>query len=132
MPVLIDTNVILDIVIDDPTWARRADESLQTHRKQGAFINPIIYAELCTGAPTQKYVEDALQDLQLDCCEIPRSGLWIAAKAFQSYRSRGGTKTAPLPDFFIGAHAESLGCPIITRDVTRYRTYFPTVQLITP
>ena len=132
MPVLIDTNLILDIVIDDPIWASRADETLRVHGKQGVFINPIIYAELCTGAPTQTYVDEVMRDLKLDCWEIPRTGLWIAAKAYQLYRTRGGTKSAPLPDFFIGAHAEFLGCPILTRDLTRYRSYFPTVQLITP
>ena len=132
MPVLIDTNVILDIVIDDATWAQRADGTLQKHRHEGVFINPVIYAELCTGAPTQDYVDEALADLQLDYHEIPRAGLFIASKAYKRYRSNGGNKTSPLPDFFIGAHAELLGCPIITRDMKRYRTYFPTVELITP
>ena len=132
MPILIDTNVILDIVIDDPTWARRADETLRIHGKQGAFINPIIYAELCTGAPTQKYVDEVVQDLKLDCCEIPHTGLWIAAKAYQLYRTRGGTKNAPLPDFFIGAHAAVAQMRLLTRDPARYRTYFPTVELVAP
>ena len=132
MPVLIDTNVILDIVIDDATWAQRADGTLQKHRHEEVFINPVIYAELCTGAPTQDYVDEALADLQLDYHEIPRAGLFIASKAYKRYRSNGGNKTSPLPDFFIGAHAELLGCPIITRDMKRYRTYFPTVELITP
>ena len=132
MPVIIDTNVILDIVIDDATWAQRADEALRKHRSDGAFINPVIYAELCTGAPTQDYVDEAIQDLKLDYREIPLSGLFIAAKAYKIYRANGGNKTSPLPDFFIGAHAQLLGCPIITRDLKRYRTYFPTVELIAP
>ena len=132
MPVLIDTNVILDIVIDDATWAQRADEALRKHRNEGLFINPVIYAELCTGAPVQDYVDEAMADLQLDYQEIPRTGLFLASKAYKRYRSNGGNKTSPLPDFFIGAHAGVLGCPIITRDLKRYRTYFPTVELVTP
>ncbi|HSP42420.1 MAG TPA: PIN domain-containing protein [Luteolibacter sp.] len=129
---MIDTNVILDIVIDDSTWAQRADEALRKHRGNGVFINPVIYAELCTGAPTQDYVDEAMEDLKLDYREIPRPGLFIASKAYKIYRANGGNKTSPLPDFFIGAHAQFLGCPIITRDLKRYRTYFPTVELITP
>jgi hypothetical protein len=92
----------------------------------------VIYAELCTGAPSQDYVDAVIDDLNLDFGEIPRTALFIAAKAYRLYRSKLGSKTSPLPDFFIGAHAEILGCPIITRDVNRYRTYFPSVELITP
>lgn len=132
MPVLVDTNVILDIVIDDATWAQRADAALRKNRSGGVFINPVIYAELCNGAPTQDYVDEAIGDLQLGYQEIPHTGLFLASKAYKRYRSNGGNKTSPLPDFFIGAHAELLGCPIITRDLKRYRTYFPTVELITP
>lgn len=132
MAVIIDTNLVLDIVIDDSPWAARADDALRQHRGQGAFINSVIYAELCTGAPSQEYVDEIVDDLKLDYWEIPKSGLFIAARAYRQYRSKGGTKTSPLPDFFIGAHAEVLGCPILTRDLKRYRTYFPTVELITP
>jgi|LakMenE01Jun11ns_1017448.scaffolds.fasta_scaffold9608153_2 predicted nucleic acid-binding protein len=132
MPVIIDTNVILDIVIDDPSWAQRADQALRRHQSDAVLINPVIYAELCTGAPSQDYVDAVIDDLNLDFGEIPRTALFIAAKAYRLYRSKLGSKTSPLPDFFIGAHAEILGCPIITRDVNRYRTYFPSVELITP
>jgi predicted nucleic acid-binding protein len=132
MAVIIDTNLVLDIAIDDSPWAARADDALRQHRGQGAFINPVIYAELCTGAPSQEYVDEIVDDLKLDYWEIPKSGLFIAARAYRQYRSNGGTKTSPLPDFFIGAHAEILGCPILTRDLKRYRTYFPKVILISP
>lgn len=132
MAVIIDTNLILDIVIDDSPWAARADQALRQYRDQGLFINSMIYAELCTGAPSQDYVDEIVDDLKLDYWEIPKSGLFIAARAYRQYRSKGGTKTAPLPDFFIGAHAETLGCSILTRDLKRYRTYFPKVTLISP
>jgi predicted nucleic acid-binding protein len=132
MAVIIDTNLILDIVIDDSSWAALADDALRQHRGHGTFINPVIYAELCTGAPTQDYVDEIVADLKLDYWEIPKAGLFVAARAYRQYRSNGGTKTSPLPDFFIGAHAEILGCPILTRDLKRYRTYFPKVTLISP
>lgn len=132
MAVLIDTNLVLDIVSDDPAWAARADDALRQHRGQGAFINPVIYAELCTGAPSQQDVDEIVEDLKLDFLEIPKSGLFLASEAFRQYRSQGGNKTSPLPDFFIGAHAQVLGCPILTRDLKRFRTYFPKVQLISP
>jgi predicted nucleic acid-binding protein len=132
MAVIIDTNIVLDIVTDDPSWAGRADHALRQHRVQGALINPVIYAELCTGAPSQDDVDEIVHDLKLDFREIPKSGLFLAARAYRQYRSNGGTKTSPLPDFFIGAHAEILGCSILTRDPKRYRTYFPKVTLICP
>ena len=132
MAVIIDTNLILDIVIDDSPSAARADEALRQHRGQGVFINPVIYAELCTGAPSQDHVDEIVDDLKLDYWEIPKSGLFIAARAYRQYRSNGGTKTSPLPDFFIGAHAAVTRMPLLTRDVARYRTYFPKLRLIGP
>lgn len=129
--VLVDTNVILDVVEDDPHWADWSQE--QMSRLVGRItVNPLIYTELCYTAPTMENVEHMLSSLGLDFAEMPREALYLAAQAFKAYRQRGGTKTAPLADFFIGAHATAMGIPILTRDPTRYRSYFPDVELITP
>lgn len=95
-------------------------------------INPIIYAELSCRAESPLELDTTLRGLGLDYLEIPRSALFQATQAFLLYRKRGGNKTSPLPDFFIGAHAAALGIPLLTRDVARYRTYFPSVELICP
>ena len=96
------------------------------------MINPLIYTELCTSASTTEDVNRVLTGLKLELRELTREALFLTAKAFFKYRRQGGTKTAPLPDFFIGAHAQVLGIAILTRDVGRYNSYFPSVPLICP
>jgi predicted nucleic acid-binding protein len=130
MPVLVDSNVILDIASDDPKWGAWSDAQVTKHHRRGLVINPIIFAELCAGAENMTEVEGVVSDLKLEYRELPREVLFLAAKAFLQYRRRGGTKTSPLPDFFIGAHAAALGISILTRDKGRYTTYFPQVRLI--
>ncbi len=132
MPVLVDSNIVLDVVTNDPVWADWSDEAITRHQPAGLLVNPIIYAELCTGAASPAEVDELLKSLKLRFEEIPRHGLHLAAKAFLQYRRQGGTKTSTLPDFFIGGHAEALGVPILTRDTSRYQTYFPKVHLIDP
>ena len=95
-------------------------------------INSLIYSELSYEAGEIEEVERILVTLGLIYQEMPREALFLASKAYQTYRLRGGIKTAPLADFFIGAHAAVLGIPILTRDVSRYQTYFPNVELIAP
>lgn len=131
-PCLVDSNLILDVVTDDPVWGGWSDEQLTKHQSRGLLVNPVIYAELCAGADEFSEVDALLEGLKLEFRDLPREALFLAAKAFLQYRRRGGAKTSPLPDFFIGAHAESLAAPILTRDPVRYRTYFPNVRLITP
>ena len=132
MAVIIDSNVILDIVHDDPLWADWSDAQVSKHQPSGLLVNPVIYAELCAGANAASEVDDVLVQLRLEYSELSREALYLAAKAFLQYRKRGGTKNSPLPDFFIGAHAQALGIPILTRDQNRYKTYFPSVPLICP
>ena len=96
------------------------------------IVNPMIYAELCCEAGSSSDVDKILLTLGIGYEESPREALFLASQAFKTYRQRGGSKTAPLEDFFIGAHAAVLGMPILTRDVVRYRTYFPTVELVCP
>ena len=96
------------------------------------LINPLIYAELCYGAGNEDEVDGLIAALGLQYAELPRQALYVTSQVYKAYRKRGGLKSAPLADFFIGAHAAVLGVPILTRDVARYRSYFPSVELITP
>ena len=132
MPVLVDSNVVLYIVNDDLVWADWSDGQMTRLQPTGLLVNPMIYAELCAGSETASEVDGILDQLKLEYQELSREALFLAAKAFLKYRKQGGTKTAALPDFFIGAHAAVLGIPILTRDPGRYKTYFPGVPLICP
>ena len=131
MPVLLDTNVIADVLYGDPLWAEWSRKQIEDHAGE-LLINPLIYAELCYRATSASQVDQLISGLGFRYEETPRAALYLAAQAFRAYRQRGGSKTSPLADFFIGAHAEVLGVPILTRDVARYRTYFPSVVLICP
>ena len=132
MPVLVDTNVLVDVLTDDPRWAEWSIAQLKSSSKAGLLINPVVYAELCFGSPSTEFVDDVIKRLELTYQEIPRQGLFRAAKAFARYKTRRGAKTSVLPDFFIGGHAEASGIPLLTRDTKRLRTYFPSVELIWP
>jgi predicted nucleic acid-binding protein len=130
---LVDTNVLVDILEDDPQWADWSIQQLQAQSQVHSLgINPIIYAELSLTFSTAEALDQTVTDLGLDVLEMPRPALFLAGKAFIRYCHAGGQKSNVLADFFIGAHAAVLGCPILTRDPRRYRTYFPTVPLITP
>ena len=132
MPVLVDTSVLVDVLTDDSRWAEWSIAQLERNRQAGFIINPVIYAELCFGSPSIGFVDDVVRRFALTYQEIPRQGLFRAAKAFGRYKARRGTRTAVLPDFFIGGHAETAGIPLLTRDTKRLSTYFPSVELICP
>ena len=132
MAVLVDTNVIIDVLTDDPSWAEWSIAQLENHSDSGLVINPVVYAELCFGSPSTEFVDDVVRKFGLNYQVIPRQGLFRAAKAFGRYRTRHGTKASPLPDFFIGGHAEAAGIALLTRDTNRMSTYFPGVSLICP
>lgn len=129
--VLVDTKVILDVFEDDPRWADWSQAQMSQWVGRIA-VNPLIFAELCYAAGNLDEVEEMLATFGLDFQELPREALFRTSQAFKLYRQRGGKKTAPLADFFIGAHAATLGISILTRDTGRYRTYFPEVELIAP
>lgn len=132
---LVDTNVLLDVVQDDPAWAEWSQRQLDAASLRGSVcINPVIYAELSMAFARIEELEAVVADGELGLEEIPREALFLAGKVFLRYRqrSRANTKRNALPDFFIGAHAAVRGWSILTRDVTRYRSYFPTVPLISP
>lgn len=130
---LVDTNVLIDVLEDDPEWAVWSIGQLRAQTKiHRLVINPVIYAELSTAFSTMEALDGAVDDLGLQLVEIPRPALFLAGKAFVRYRRRGGRKNNVLSDFFIGAHAAVSGYPILTRDTGRYASYFPSVSLISP
>jgi len=130
---LVDTNVLVDVLEDDPQWA---DWSVRQLRDQSQVhplaINPIIYAELSLTFSTAEALDETVEGLGLAVLELPRPALFLAGNAFIRHRRNGGQKNNVLADFFIGAQAAVLKCSILTRDARRFRTYFPTVNLITP
>jgi predicted nucleic acid-binding protein len=130
---LVDTNVLLDLVTDNADWADWSQRRLEAAAVRGpVLINDVVYAELSVGFLRIEEVNAALTMARVDISPVPRAALFLAGKAFQHYRRRGGRRTGVLPDFFIGAHAAVARLPLLTRDVRRYRTYFPTVSLIAP
>ena len=130
---LLDTNVILDVVQDDPVWGEWSQGQLDAWAARDELgINAVIYAELSIAYLRIEELEDTVHTAGLRFLEIPREALFLAGKAFLAYRKKGGTRTGVLPDFFIGAHAAVMGLPLLTREAARYRTYFPGVALITP
>lgn len=96
------------------------------------LINPIVYAELSVGYRAVEEVDAFLFGAGVTIVDMPKDGLFLAGKVHQMYRRSGGTRTGVLPDFFIGAHAAIAGIPLLTRDPTRHRTYFPTLDLVCP
>lgn len=130
---LVDTNVIFDILTDDRTWADWSSRQLQIAALAGPLIvNDVIYAEVSVRYASIEALEDVLLALKLRLVPIPRPALFLAAKAFGRYRSRGGAKSGVRSDLFIGAHATVSDIPLLTRDVGRFRDYFPAIRLIAP
>jgi hypothetical protein len=131
--VLVDSNVLLDVLTEDPSWfdwsSRTLEECAQDHL---LVINPIIYAEVSIGYERIEDLDAALPENLVARRPIPLDAAFLAGKCFLKYRQRGGQKRSTLPDFFIGAHAAVEGLTLITRDDARYRSYFPGVKLICP
>ncbi len=131
--ILVDSNVILDLFLDDPNWAEWSESILNQYSQTHYLcINPIIYSAVSIGFKQIEELESALVTGRFKFLQLPKEGLFLAGKAFLKYRKRKGTKLSTLPDFFIGAHAAVLKIDIITRDVSRFRSFFPTVNLVTP
>lgn len=130
---LVDSNVLLDIATEDPQWYGWSEEALIDAAESGKLaINPIVYAEVSIGFPTIEEMDDAIPAETFARLPLPYEAGFLAGKAFIDYRRRGGAKVTPLPDFYIGAHAAIEGYRLLTRDAARYRTYFPTVDIIAP
>ncbi len=131
--ILFDTNVLLDIATADATWLGWSERQFRAAIAQGPIlINPIIYAELAPAFATQSDLDGWLDPAIFRRLALPYTAGWLAASAFVKYRRAGGNKSSPLPDFYIGAHAEVEGLSLATSDATRYRTYFPGITPITP
>ena len=130
---LVDTNVILDVIENDPEWVVWSQSQLEAASlKFPLVINPVIYAELSIAYQRIEELEAMIRSAGLRLESIPREALFLAGRVFLKYRQQRGTKSGVLPDFFIGAHAAIAGIPLLTRDVSRYRTYFPSLKLIAP
>jgi predicted nucleic acid-binding protein len=131
--VLVDSNVLLDVLTEDPEWFAWSSESLARCADEAEIvINPIVYAEVSVGFDRIEDVEAALQPDVFVRSPLPWDAAFLAGKCFRAYRRRGGQKRSPLPDFYIGAHAAVSGLSLLTRDPVRYRTYFPKLDLIAP
>jgi predicted nucleic acid-binding protein len=130
---LVDSNVLLDVLTEDPRWRRWSSAALERCANSGPlFINAIVYAEVSIGFATIEEFEDALPAESFGRLHLPLEAAFVAGKAFLRYRRRRGLRTSPLPDFFIGAHAAVAGLRLLTRDGRPYRTYFPSLELVAP
>jgi len=130
---LVDSNVILDVLTEDPVWFDWSSAALTQCANEGAlYINPLIYAEVSIRFATIEELEAVLPADSFKRLLLPLEAAFLAGKAFLRYRRQGGARTSTLPDFFIGAHAAVAGLRLLTRDAARIRTYFPTVTLVTP
>lgn len=130
---LVDSNVILDVLTDDPRWFDwSADALARTAEQDVLVINPIVYAEVSVRFARIEELEEALPASAFRRDPLPWEAAFLAGKCFLVYRRQGGSRRSPLPDFYVGAHAAVRGMGLLTRDASRYRSYFPTLSLIAP
>jgi predicted nucleic acid-binding protein len=131
--ILVDSNVLLDLVTDDPIWADWSERQLRLAAAQDELaINEMVFAEVSVRYSEMQQVAELLRRIRARFVRTPSEALFLAGKTFQRYRMAGGARTGVLPDFFIGAHAQLANSLLLTRDTARYRTYFPAVMLIAP
>ena len=131
--VVIDSNVLIDVLQGDAVWAEWSHAQLvPLIAQRRAMIIPIIYVELAAGYATIEALEAAIGPLRLTRESLSWEAAFLAGKAYQLYRKRGGAKRSPLPDFYIGAHASLAGHALLTREPKRYREYFPKLKVIAP
>jgi predicted nucleic acid-binding protein len=131
--VLVDSNIILDVFTDDPNWADWSESMLEEYSNVSTlYINFIVYSEISIGFNRIEDLESAIIGAGFQMLDFPKEALFLAGKAFLKYKKKRGARSSPLPDFFIGAQAAVLNIALITRDVSRYRSCFPTVSLISP
>jgi predicted nucleic acid-binding protein len=129
----VDSNVLLDVFSEDPTWFDWSAHALASAAERSVLVvNPIVYGELSIGFARIEELEEALPPDHFVREQLPWEAAFLAGKAFLTYRRRGGERRSPLPDFYIGAHAAVRRMIVLTRDAARYRTYFPSLELISP
>jgi predicted nucleic acid-binding protein len=130
---LIDSNVLLDVFTEDPTWSSWSGAALAASRNAGTLvINPIVYAEISVRFERIEELDAAIPASDFLREDLPYPAGFLAGKAYIKYRRQGGAKTSPIADFYIGAHAAVCGYRLLTRDTTRYRTYFPKLTVVGP
>ena len=133
MGVLVDSNVLLDVFTDDPTWGSWSSERLaRALDAEPVVIDPIVYAEVSVGFSEIELLDELLPEALFTRESLPYPAGFLAGKAFVAYRRNGGQRPTPLPDFYIGAHALVSGHVLLTRDRRRYETYFPKLPIIAP
>lgn len=133
VPVLVDSNVLLDVATEDREWFRWSSEALARAADEAVLvINPLIYAEVSIAFDSIEEVDALLPEHVFRREPLPYDAAFLAGKAFMAYRRRGGRRSSPLPDFYIGAHAAIAGLRLLTRDPRRYRTYFPKLEIAAP
>lgn len=131
MKTLVDTNVLLDVISQDPTWQAWSEAALRKAAEHSTLaINPIIFAEVSMKFDRIEDADSALVDFARE--PLPYDAGFLAGKAFLAYKRRGGSKRSPMPDFYVGAHAVVGRMPLLTRDAARYRSYFPGLKLVAP
>lgn len=131
--ILVDSNVIIDVLGADPAWRAWSEAALiDAANSDEIAVNPIIYAEVASGFETMAAVDEQFYAGAFRRLALPYEAAFVAGRAFVDYRRRGGARTSPLPDFYIGAHAAVAGLKLLTRDAKRYASYFPMVELIAP
>ena len=131
--VLVDANILIDIATDDPIWGKWSAEALErVARGRQLLINPLIYAEVSVAFSRIEDLDQLLPATVFQREDLPWEAGFLAGKAYLAYRRRGGARSSPMPDFYIGAHAALRRHILLTRDRGRYETYFPTVQLVSP
>ncbi|MBV8631155.1 MAG: type II toxin-antitoxin system VapC family toxin [Silvibacterium sp.] len=131
--VLVDSNVLFDLAMSDPKWSAWSSQAIAGCRENSElFINPIIYSEVSVSFATIEALDAALPPEVYHRQSLPWEAGFLAGKCYLAYRRRGGTRTAPLPDFYIGAHAAVRNLALLTRDAARYQTYFPGLEIIHP
>ena len=132
-PVLVDSNVLVDVIAGDPRWGGWSSTALHALAETSRLvINPLIFAEVSVAFDSMEALEKVLPTTLYDREPLPYDAAFLAGKVFDRYRKRGGLRRSPLPDFYIGAHAAVFGYRLLTRDVRRYRDYFPRLELIAP
>lgn len=130
---LVDSNVLLDILTEDPTWSHWSGTALAACRDAGMLVvNPIVYAEISVRFERIEDLDEAIPATDFLREQLPYPAGFLAGKAYVRYRRQGGTKTSPIADFYIGAHAAVCGYQLLTRDSARYRTYFPRLTVVSP
>jgi predicted nucleic acid-binding protein len=131
--VLVDSNVLLDVALNDPVWADWSGRAIAEVAEYSTMvINPIIYAEVSVGYSTIEALDAVLPVSLYQRAPLPWDAGFLAGKCFLLYRRRGGARTSPLPDFYIGAHAAIGRLALLTRDAPRYRSYFPQLEILAP